>query len=88
MADTGCHGSSLGDDRPPATTPATTPPIVAIGKHDLSFEAHSVQDLEALADVRDGVARCGASGAWEFACGGAFVGSVGHRAQGGWEMGE
>ena len=52
-----CHGSALGDDKPstPATTHATTPtampPIVAIGRHDLSFETHSIQDLEALADT-------------------------------------
>ena len=57
------HGSSL-DDKAPITTPAATPaatraatpiaklPMVAIGKHDLSFESHSIQDLEALADVK------------------------------------
>ena len=60
------HGSSLDDKAPvttpaatPATTPAATPaamsiaklPTVAIGKHDLSFESHSTQDLDALADV-------------------------------------
>ena len=52
------HGSSL-DDKTPVTTPAATPaatsiaklPTVAIGKHDLSFESHSIQDLDALADV-------------------------------------
>ena len=52
------HGSSL-DDKTPVTTPATTPaatsiaklPTVAIGKHDLSFESHSLQDLDALVDV-------------------------------------
>ena len=56
------HGSSL-DDKAPVTTPATTPaatpaamsiakfPTVAIGKHDLSFESHSIQDLDALADA-------------------------------------
>ena len=52
------HGSSL-DDKAPVTTPATTPaatsiaklPTVAIGKHDLSFESHSMQDLNALADA-------------------------------------
>ena len=56
------HGSSL-DDKAPVTThaatlaatPAATPiaklPTVAIGKHDLSFESHSIQDLDALADV-------------------------------------
>ena len=51
------YGSSL-DDKAPVTTPATTPaatsiaklPTVAIGKHDLSFESHSIQDLDALAD--------------------------------------
>ena len=54
-----CHGSSLDGDKAPATTPAATPdatstaklPTVAIGKHDLSFEAHSIQDLDALADA-------------------------------------
>ena len=49
-----CHGSSL-DDKTPVTTPAATSiaklPTVAIGKHDLSFESHSIQDLDALADV-------------------------------------
>ena len=60
------HGSSL-DDKAPVTTPAATRaatraatpaapsiaklPTVAIGKHDLSFESHSIQDLDALADV-------------------------------------
>ena len=52
------HGSSL-DDKAPVTTPATTPaatpaaklPMVAIGKHNLSFESHSIQDLDALADA-------------------------------------
>ena len=52
------HESSL-DDKTPITTPAATPaatsiaklPMVAIGKHDLSFESHSIQDLDALADV-------------------------------------
>ena len=48
------HGSSL-DDKTPVTTPAATSiaklPTVAIGKHDLSFESHSIQDLDALADV-------------------------------------
>ena len=59
--DTG-HGSSL-DDKAPVTTPATTPaamtatmsifklPTVAIGKHDLSFESHSIQDLDTLLDA-------------------------------------
>ena len=54
--------SSL-DDKAPVTTPAATPsampattpiarlPTVAIGKHDLSFESHSIQDLDALEDV-------------------------------------
>ena len=58
-----CHGSSLDDDKAPATTPVATPaatpaatsiaklPTVGIGKHDLSFEAHSMQDLDALADA-------------------------------------
>ena len=36
---------------PPNSTPRTLP-IIAIGHHDLEFEAHSIQDLEALADVR------------------------------------
>ena len=56
------HGSSL-DDKAPVTTPAATPaampaatpiaklPTVAIGRHDLSFESHSIQDLDALADA-------------------------------------
>ena len=48
------HGSSL-DDKIPDTTPDTTSiaklPMVAIGKHDLSFESHSIQDLDALGDV-------------------------------------
>ena len=52
------HGSSL-DDKTPVTMPAATPaatsiaklPTVAIGKHYLSFESHSIQDLDALADV-------------------------------------
>ena len=48
------HGSSL-DDKAPVTTPAATSiaklPMVAIGKHDLSFESHSIQDLDVLADV-------------------------------------
>ena len=56
------HGSSL-DDKAPVTTPAATPaatpatmpipklPTVAIGKHDLSFESHSIQDLDVLAEV-------------------------------------
>ena len=48
------HGSSL-DDTTPVTTPAATSiaklPTVAIGKHDLSFESHSIQNLDALADV-------------------------------------
>ena len=48
------HGSSLGG-RAPVTTPAATSiaklPTVAIGKHDLSFESHSIQDRDALADA-------------------------------------
>ena len=52
------HVSSL-DDKTPVTTHAATPaatsiaklPMVAIGKYDLSFESHSIQDLNALADV-------------------------------------
>ena len=52
------HRLSL-DDKAPVTTPAATPattsipklPTVAIGKHDLSFESHSIQDLGALADA-------------------------------------
>ena len=63
-----CHGSALGYGRPPAATPATTHAtthattraatptvtlqIVAVGRHDLSFEAYSIQDLEALADTK------------------------------------
>ena len=51
-------GSSL-DDKAPITMPAAIPaappiarlPTVAIGKHDLSFELHSIQDLNALADA-------------------------------------
>ena len=35
----------------PTSTPAALPTVV-IGKRDLSLEAHSVQDLEALADAR------------------------------------
>ena len=53
------HGSSL-DDKAPVTTPAAPPaatsipklPTVAIGKHDLSFESYSIQDLGALADAK------------------------------------
>ena len=49
-----CQGSSL-DDKTPVTTPAATSitklATVAIGKHDLSFESHSIQNLNALADV-------------------------------------
>ena len=55
-----CHGSALGDDGLPtpaatthATTPTTTLGIVAIGRYDLSFHAHSTQDLEALADTAE-----------------------------------
>ena len=60
------HISSL-DDKAPITTPAATPaampaatpaatsiaklPTVAIGKHDLLFESHSIQDLDAVAAV-------------------------------------
>ena len=48
------HGSSL-DDKVPAVPPATTSiaklPMVAIGEHDLSFESHSIQDLDALVDA-------------------------------------
>ena len=33
------------------TTSITTLPLVAIGRHDLPLEAHSTQDLEALADT-------------------------------------
>ena len=57
-----CHGSALGDDKLPATThatthattpatPTTTLPIVAIGRHDISVEAYSIQDLEVLVDT-------------------------------------
>ena len=48
------HRSSLDDKAPvamPAATSITKLPTVAIGKHDLSFESHSIQDLDALADV-------------------------------------
>ena len=52
------HGSSLDDKTPVTTAAATSPatsiaklPTVAIGKHDPSFESHSIQDLDALADV-------------------------------------
>ena len=48
------HRSSL-DDKTPLTTPEVTSiaklPMVAIGKHDLSFESYSIQYLDALADV-------------------------------------
>ena len=36
--------------RPHNSTPLTLP-IIAIGHQDLEFEAHTIQDLEALADV-------------------------------------
>ena len=36
--------------RPPNRSPQTLP-IIEIGPQDLEFEAHSIQDLEALADV-------------------------------------
>ena len=48
------HGWLL-DNKTPVTTHATTSiaklRTVAIGKHDLSFDSHSIQDLDALADV-------------------------------------
>ena len=48
------HRSSL-DGKTPVITPSATPipklPMVAIVKHDLSFDSHSIQDLDALADV-------------------------------------
>ena len=48
------HGLSL-DGKAPVTTTAATSiaklPTVAIVKHDLSFESHSIQDLDALADA-------------------------------------
>ena len=48
------HGSSL-DNKVSVTTPTATSiaklPTVAIGKHDLSFESNSIQDLNALADA-------------------------------------
>ena len=56
------HRSSI-NDKAPVTTPAATPttmpaatpitklPTMAIGKHNLSFESHSMQDLDALPDV-------------------------------------
>ena len=51
------HRLSL-DDKAPVATPAATPaitsiaklPTVAIGKHVLSFESYSIQDLDAIAD--------------------------------------
>ena len=56
------HGSSLDDTAPIITPPAMSTamptamsiaklPTVGIGKHDLSFESHSIQDLHVLADV-------------------------------------
>ena len=33
------------------TTPTTMLPTVAIGRHEISSEAHSIQDPEALADT-------------------------------------
>ena len=49
------HGSSL-SSRVPVTLPAATSitklPTVAIGKHNLSFQSHSIQVLDALADVK------------------------------------
>lgn len=46
-----CHGSayshSLSLDQPPLLPL----PTVVIGKRDISMEAHSVQDLEALSDA-------------------------------------
>ena len=48
------HGSSLGG-RAPDTMPAATSiaklPTVAFGKHYMSLESHSIQDLDALAAV-------------------------------------
>ena len=52
------HGSSLDDKTPdttrtamPAATSVAKRPTLAIGKHDLSFESHSIQDLDVVADV-------------------------------------
>ena len=48
------HGSSLDDRTPPAMPAAKSIaklPPVARGKHDLSFESHSIQEHDALADV-------------------------------------
>ena len=58
-APAGGHESSLNDKvpvtTPAASTPTATPisklPMVPIGKHDLSFESHRIQDLDALADA-------------------------------------
>ena len=48
------HASSL-DGKEPVTTPAATSitklPMVAIGKNDLSFGSHSIQNLDPLADA-------------------------------------
>ena len=45
------HDSSPTDSSPANLLPVDLLPTVVIGKRDLSFEAHSVQNLEALADV-------------------------------------
>ena len=48
------YRSSL-DAKAPVSTSATTSivklPTVAMGKHDLSFESHSIQDLDSLVDA-------------------------------------
>ena len=48
------HRSSLVNKTPvskPTATYIAKLPMVAIGKHDLSFESHSIQDLDTQADV-------------------------------------
>lgn len=47
------HGHGLARDHTPPFDQPGSPrlPTVEIGKRDLSLEAHSVQDLEAVADV-------------------------------------
>ena len=36
----------------PTATSIAKLPTVAIGKHDLSFESQSIQDLDTIADVK------------------------------------
>ena len=43
--------SLAGIQRRPSNRTLRTLPIIEIGPQDLEFEAHSIQDLEALADV-------------------------------------